>query len=220
MPDFKWNEKVTDDLYELRVDEQRKLIFHRKSEFKQTHNNNEVTTKYGQYDWSDCTISRIEFSERTINTLNELKYKGVNEENKLVSSQKLSINDKNLGKINDLKYKVMEYICRFQPNNNPHILEYELYMERDDNFQKQLFAIIRCPVKKLTLRLKFHNNVFREHVCFEAETALGDEYSISSKKRLNGNSDPNTGEYQIYEITIKNPKMFCKYIISWEDNVE
>ena len=86
------------------------------------------------------------------------------------------------------------------------------------NFQKQLFAIIRRPVKKLTLKLVVNNSVLVENVCFEAETALGEKYTILPKKKLNVSSESDDGNSQIYTIVIKNPKMFCKYSVSWENS--
>lgn len=217
MPDFKWNEEVTNDLYELKIEEKNLLKFHRKSQFKPIRSNC-VITKYGQYDWSDCEISSICFSDKTLNSLSELEYMGVDSSDTVQATITLSKNEKNLNQINTCKYKMMSYICKFHPNNDPSILEYHVEMNPQKNFQKQLFAIIRRPVKKLTLKLVVNNSVLVENVCFEAETALGEKYTILPKKKLNVSSESDDGNSQIYTIVIKNPKMFCKYSVSWENS--
>lgn len=216
IPDLKWNEEVTADLYELKIEEKNLLKFHRKSQFRPIRLNC-VITKYGQYDWSDCEISSIRFSDNTLNSLSEFEYKGVDSSDTVQASITLSKNKKNLDQINNCKYKTMNYICRFHPNNDPHILEYQVEMKPQENFQKQLFAIIKRPVKKLTLKLVVNNSVLVENVCFEAETALGEKYTLSPKKELTVSSESDDGTSQIYTIVIKKPKMFCKYSISWEN---
>ena len=216
IPDFKWNEKVTDDLYELKIEGENSLKFHRKSRFKPIRPGR-VITKYGQYDWSDCEINKICFSDDTLNSLSEFEYKGVDTQDTVQPSKKLSKNNKNLNDINNCKYKMMDYVCKFHPSSNPHILEYNVEMKPKDNFQKQLFAIIKRPVKELTLKLVVNNSVLVENVCFEAETALGEKYTILPKKELTAPYESDDGSSQIYTIVIKKPKMFCKYSISWEN---
>lgn len=215
IPDLKWNEEVTADLYELKIEKKDLLEFHRKSQFKPICDNR-VITKYGQYDWSDCEINEIYFSNDTINSLSELEYTGVDTDDMVQPNKKLSKNDSNLNEINNCKYKVMNYVCKFHPNNNPHVLEYQVDMKPKEFFQKQLFAIIRRPVKELTLKLKVSNSVLVTNVCFEAETALGEKFIISPKKELTASSESDDIGSQIYKVTIKKPKMFCKYSISWD----
>lgn len=214
MPDFKWNEKVTRDLYELKIVNKSNFVFHRKSEFKPIHPHS-VITKYGQYDWNDCSINSVNFTENTIHSLSELEFKGVDSSNTVCANKILSKDDSNLNDINNCKYKTMEYICRYHPNNDPHILEYYLDMKPQNGFKKQLFAIIKRPVDELTLKLVINNSVLVENVSFEAETALGEKYSIKPKRIIYADSVSDDGSSQIYKIVIKNPKMFCRYSIYW-----
>lgn len=214
MANLKWNEQVNKDIYELRITDSQSMTFYRKSEFKQIRPCN-VITKYGQYDWSDCEVNKLTFSDITIRSLSELDYKGIDSEYSLCPNIKLTKAEKNIDEINKCTYKSMEYICRFHPSDNPSVLEYQINMNPKENFDKQLFAIIRRPVKELTLRLVVSNSVLIENVYYEAETALGEMYSIEPKRVIHALSESDDENNQIYKVVIKKPKMFCKYSLSW-----
>ena len=76
----------------------------------------------------------------------------------------------------------------------------------------ELYAIINRPVKKLIIILKIKNGINISDVMVEGLTTKGHIFSIAKKKPLNYRTDINFKEYK---VEINKPKLFCKYIVSW-----
>ena len=78
--------------------------------------------------------------------------------------------------------------------------------------KKEFYAGIRHPVGQLTINLYTEENLIK-NVKYYATTFLGEKYVIYPEKLLESKKEDGL---KCYKMTIKRPKLFCKYIIKWE----
>ena len=91
-------------------------------------------------------------------------------------------------------------------------------MLKDDDHQMrtQNHIFIKRPTKRITLELHVPNTVRITNVSYRAWTRFGDQDPFVDKKAVSVTQGGHDIYHTSYFWTIRRPKLFCEYAISWE----
>lgn len=211
IPNMKWDEDVKHDIYTLRLTGADTAEFSKCTTFVPCVNDSVLF--FGAYDWNDCTeVTNVEF---------ECVYSKINIIQAIDNDGVIHNGEYNFQEILPINYKSMRYniVCPVQSLTAEKEIKCKVSMKYEQaTFNKELYVVVRRPLKKLTLNLAVSENIHVSNVHFEAVTDMGHQKQIKKRKDLSAENQINDNgiHENVYAHTIYRPKMFCKYIIRWD----
>lgn len=205
-PYFRWDYEIQENKFTL-------TIHNSTAEYRQSYSikvrRQSEFTIHNEYDWSDAKVTDILVSPDSDNYKVFYSYKQHNGSDVILISQ--STNKINtLPKSSNMKFDI-KYPISLREGDTKNI-SIDLKLKDMKKGHDELFAIIKRPVKYLTMELRIENGIAINNIYVEGFTTKGKIYSIKKKKELDYIDD---NGYRVYKETIYRPKIFCKYIIKW-----
>lgn len=205
---IKWDFFIKNNTYELKLFEDGTACFSQKFKAKSCTKSN--CKLPASYDWSCAeAITKAQVESRFANWT--LHYKPRNESTYIPVKGDQGI------KALPISEKEIDYIIEYNDCalSRTDDVENEVkvnFTYNKANMDTELYAGIRHRIGVLNLKVYAPSNLIKD-VKFCAKTILGKEYIITRDRPLESCED---GAGRYYSITIKRPKLFCKYIIKWE----
>lgn len=205
---IKWDFFIKNNTYELKLYKDGTACFSQK--FKAKICTKGICKLPASYDWSCAeTITKAEVESRFANWT--LWYKPKNE------SAYTSIKGNQGIKALPISEKEIDYIIEYDDCalSKTDDVENEVnvnFTYNKANMDTEFYAGIRHCIGELNIKVYAPSSLIKD-VKFYVKTVLGKEYIVIRDKPLESCED-GAGKY--YAITIKKPKLFCKYIIKWE----
>lgn len=164
----------------------------------------------GSYDWSDAEkITEAKIKSNYAKW--EMQYKS-----KASSAFNTVKNDKGT-KLIPVTDKAVDYIIKYDnlslKKSDGVQNDVEVHFDYDKaKLERTFYAGIKQPIRNLRIKLYTPDGLVT-NVKFYAKTFLGRHYNIVPEIFLDEKKD---GADKYYEKVVKHPKLFCKYIISWD----